>query len=44
MSAKLSPPALITGEGTVVSTLDIKMLVIPVELDYLGIVNILMLL
>ncbi|MBP8614435.1 MAG: chemotaxis protein CheX [Firmicutes bacterium] len=37
---KLSPPALITGEGTVVSTLDIKMLVIPVELDYLGIVNI----
>lgn len=33
---RLSPPALIAGEGTIISAIDIPMLVIPVELDSLG--------
>ncbi len=33
---KLSPPALVTGEGTLISTVDINMLVIPVRLGSLG--------
>ncbi len=37
---KLSPPAVITGEGTIISAINIPMLVIPVELDSLGTLNI----